>query len=296
MNLKDRLENERRVGALRRTGALDSGPEKAFDQISRLAAQMLRAPSAFISLIGSNRHYIKSSVGDGTEGVDSFERDVSLDISFCKYVVASGQQFVVDDARENDLVRNNEAVRRGVIAYAGVPFHAEGETIGALCVVDSHPRHWTDEDLEQLNSLARSVEHLLTEPTGGQDASPECEDRLLAALRLHLRAVDEYRSVIAQPAKKLDLAAERAAREEVDSSSDILNRQFRDCSGQLRGGLDRLVIDLRLYVGAEERRRKAADEFSAGSGRLDALQSAISEVTLAEEQLRVALMDAGVQL
>lgn len=296
MNLKEGLENQKRVGALRRTGALDSGPEKAFDQISRLAAQMLKAPSAFISLIGSNRHYLKSSFGDGTEGVDSFEREVSLDISFCKYVVASGEQFVVDDAREHHLVRNNEAVQRGVIAYAGVPFHAEGETIGALCVVDSHPRHWTDEDLEKLNTLARSVEQMLTQPTGGADASPECEERLLAALRLHLQAVDRYRSIVAKPPKNLDLAEERSAREEVDSTSEILNRQFKECSGQLRAGLDQLVIDLRLYVGAEERRRKAASAFADGSGRLGALQGAIAEVGLAEEQLRVAVMDAGVPL
>ncbi|MEO7278208.1 MAG: GAF domain-containing protein [Sphingomicrobium sp.] len=295
MAIEDRLEDERRVAALARTGALDSGPERAFDQICRVAAELLKVPSAFVSLIGAKRHYTKSSFGDGAPGVDSF--DVDLDISFCKFVVTSGEQFVVDDAREHHLLVNHQAVERGVIAYAGVPFEADGETIGALCVVDSEPRHWSQEDIDRLNALARSVEQLLVAPTRNEDRySPEGERRVLDALREHIRALDGYRATVARSSKRINLDAERAAREVVTETSDALDGEFRECSDQLGKGLDQLVIDLRMYLGAEERRRKAADAFAAATGRLDVLQSAISEVSLAEEQLRIAALNAGLEL
>lgn len=292
MDIEEQLNDPHRLAALRRTGAMDSGPEQSFDQICRLATELLKAPSAFVSLIDGKRHYIKSSCGDGEEGVDSFERDVSLEISFCKYVVASGEPWLVDDARENSLVRDSDAVRRGVIAYAGVPFGAEGETIGALCVVDSRPRHWSPGDIEKLNGLARSVEGLLSPAINNDESSDHSKlTGMFDALREHLRALDDYRDIVDKP--DINLSAERAALERVTKASGELHREFSTNSGLLGPGMEQLLLGLRQYFGAEERRRKAAEQFAGGSGQLGDLKAAIFEVSQAEDNLRLVALDSG---
>lgn len=272
---------------------MDSGRERSFDDICRLASDLLKAPSAFVSLLGADRHYLKSSCGDGDNGVDSFERDVSLDISFCKYVVASGEPWTVDDARENERVRDNDAVRRGVIAYAGVPFTAGGETVGALCVVDSQPRHWSEDDVRKLTVLAHSVEKLLA----GGDVEPgsvRSSEPLFDRLREYFHAVDDYRTAIENP--DLDLEVERGALERVNLASDELRREFGENSGLLGPGMEHLLLGLRKYFGAEERRRKSAEHFAAGTGTLGDLQTCMFDVSQAEEDLRLAALDSGLTL
>lgn len=273
---------------------MDSGREESFDQLCRLAAQALKAPSAFVSLINDERHYIKSSHGDGDSGVDSFERDVSLDISFCKYVVGSGEPFVVEDARRHELLKDNEAISRGVIAYAGVPFHADGESIGALCVVDSEPRSWTGDDLARLQALARSIEKLLAGSRKSSEDASKSENDLFEAVRRHLKALDAYRQIVSN--SEIDLEAERSTQKEVTTSAEALHREFSEKSGMLGPGMEPLLINLRHYFGADERRRKAAEQFACGNGHLSDLQTAIFEVTQAEDSLRLAALDSGLML
>jgi signal transduction histidine kinase len=74
-------------------------------------------------------------------------------------VVANNQPFVVENAPENPLVCDNLAVPDlGVVAYLGVPLVTADEyVLGSLCVIDSKPRTWTEEDLESLTDIAELV-------------------------------------------------------------------------------------------------------------------------------------------
>jgi formate hydrogenlyase transcriptional activator len=146
-----------RLAALRRTALLDSPPEEAFDRLTRLATNVLRVPAALVSLVDGDRQFFKSCVGLREPWASL--RQTPLTHSFCKHAVASGEPFIVPDARQNPLVKDNPAISElGVIAYAGIPLTtAEGLTLGTLCVVDSRPREWTEEEIEILRSLAASV-------------------------------------------------------------------------------------------------------------------------------------------
>jgi hypothetical protein len=292
LTIEERLNEPRRLAALRGTGLLDSGPEEPFDQICRIASELLHAPSAFVSLVAGNRQYLKSTSTSEGSGVDDFDPDVSLDSSFCKYAVASGQPFLVEDARKMPLVRDNDAVRRGVIAYAGVPFHADGEAIGAICVVDSQPRRWSDGDVDKLRSLARSLEELIAVGPGRAEA-PENDGALRESLGGFLRALDRYRAILA--ASHVDLGLEREARHDLVARSEALHRDFARAPG-VAPGSDTLIVELRRYLGAEERRRKAAERFAAGTGDLGELQDSIAEVSHAEDSLRIAALDSGIPL
>ena len=153
----EEIQNAARLEALRRTLLLDSPPEEVFDRLTRLATSVLHVPGAMVSLVDGNRQFFKSSVGLPEPWASL--RETPLTHSFCKHAVASGEPFVVSDARQDPIVRDNLGVSElGIIAYAGVPLTStEGFTLGSFCVMDAKPREWTEEDIEVLKTLAASA-------------------------------------------------------------------------------------------------------------------------------------------
>src|SRR3954451_13435875 len=146
-----------RVEAVRVTGLLDSDVTPSFDRLARLAAHVLNAPVALVSLVDADRQFFKSCLGLPEPWAS--ERGSPLTHSFGQHAVPSREPLLVDDAREHPLLRDNLAIRdMGVIAYAGVPLiDAAGFALGTLCVIDSTPRHWSTHQLELLRDLAASV-------------------------------------------------------------------------------------------------------------------------------------------
>jgi formate hydrogenlyase transcriptional activator len=155
--LEARLNDPRRLAALQRTCLLDTPPEEAFDRLTRLAAIVLRAPVAIVSLLDGERAFIKSCFGEA--GPLAVSRQTPMSHSFCKHAVASGEPFVVADVRQDPRVRNDPGVAAlGFVAYAGIPLTTQdGFTLGTLCVLDGKPRRWTSEEIESLRILTASV-------------------------------------------------------------------------------------------------------------------------------------------
>src|SRR4051812_34734442 len=152
------LDGASRLGALRATGALDSPPEENFDRLTRLAARLLRCPVALVSLVDADRQFFKSCVGLPEPWRS--RRQTPLSHSFCQHAVTSGRPFIIEDARQHPLVRDNLAVSElGVVAYAGIPLRsASGEVLGSFCAIDTKARQWTAEEVETLHALAGAVE------------------------------------------------------------------------------------------------------------------------------------------
>lgn len=146
-----------RLDALRATGLLDSDVTPSFDRLARLAAHVLNAPVALVSLVDSDRQYFKSCLGLPEPWAS--QRQSPLSHSFCQHAVASREPLLVNDAREHPVLRDNLAIRdMGVIAYAGIPLiDADGHALGTLCVIDSRPRHWATHQVQLLSDLAASV-------------------------------------------------------------------------------------------------------------------------------------------
>jgi GAF domain-containing protein len=136
---------------------MDSDITPSFDRLARLAAHVLNAPVALVSLVDADRQFFKSCLGLPEPWAS--ERQAPLTHSFCQHAVASREPLLVDDAREHELLRDNLAIRdMGVIAYAGIPLiDPDGYALGTLCVIDSRPRHWTTHQVQLLSDLAASV-------------------------------------------------------------------------------------------------------------------------------------------
>jgi PAS domain S-box-containing protein len=146
-----------RLQSLRATELLDSPPEESFDRLTRLAAQVLDAPIALVSLLDVDRQYFKSSIGLPEPWAT--RRETPLSHSFCQHVVAMGAPLVVEDARDHPLVCDSPAIAElDVVSYLGIPLLGDGdEALGSFCVIDGRPRQWTDAEIGILRDLAASV-------------------------------------------------------------------------------------------------------------------------------------------
>ena len=102
------VQEPARVKALHSTGLLDSAPDPAFDRHVRLAAEVLNAPIALVSLIDEDRQFLKSCVG--VEEPMASERETPLSHSFCQHAVAQREPLIVPDARDHPVLKHNPAV------------------------------------------------------------------------------------------------------------------------------------------------------------------------------------------
>jgi len=146
-----------RLGALKQTGLLDSPPEEAFDRLTLLASSLLHAPVAYISLVDDHRQFFKSE--QGLDAALATARETALSHSFCKHTLQAREPVVLDDARLHPTFRENPAItEHGVVAYAGVPLiTSEGHALGAFCVVERTPRHWSEDEITILRALASAA-------------------------------------------------------------------------------------------------------------------------------------------
>ena len=148
------LNDPVRLAALRTSGLLGTRRDDALDRLVEVAARLVRAPAALLSVVTPERQVVKSVAGSG-----DVRPDTRLSHSLCKHVVAAGAPLVVDDLREHPELRAHPAVTElGVVAYAGTPLHdGSGQVLGALCAFDAEPHPWTSIDLTVLRGLATGI-------------------------------------------------------------------------------------------------------------------------------------------
>ena len=141
-------------------GLVDSPRDAAMDRITQLTTRLLNTPVALVSIVeeGEDRQYFTSQQGLAEPWRTLCETPLSH--SFCQYVKKSGEPLIVSDARLDDLLKNNLAIRDlDVVAYIGVPIHnSEQQPIGALCAIDSQPRDWTEQEHQDLKMFAEMVD------------------------------------------------------------------------------------------------------------------------------------------
>ncbi|MGD1855277.1 MAG: ATP-binding protein [Leptolyngbyaceae cyanobacterium] len=149
------LQEAERLAVLDATALLDSPPEEAFDQFTRMASTILETPVSLISLVDRDRQFFKSCLGLLDPWASA--RETPLSHSFCQHVVRTEEVLAIADARQHPLLQNNLAVTElNVIAYLGIPLRtSQGYTLGSLCVIDSVPRYWAKRDITILQHLAQ---------------------------------------------------------------------------------------------------------------------------------------------
>jgi signal transduction histidine kinase/CheY-like chemotaxis protein len=148
-------ENEAlRLQALNRCEVLDTPPEAAFDDLTRLAAQICQTPVALVSLVDAGRQWFKSKVG-----LDASE--TPRDIAFCAHALTQpGELLIVPNTLADPRFAGNPLVIEAphIRFYAGAPLVTpDGFVLGSLCVIDFVSRNLSLEQRETLRVLARQV-------------------------------------------------------------------------------------------------------------------------------------------
>lgn len=148
------IQDPERLSAVRNTGLLDGGPNDQLDRFTRLARRLLRAPSSVVSLVDADRQYFAGHTGLRPDLAEAHE--TPLTHSFCQWAVATREPLAVDDARTHPLFHDSPAVEEyDVGSYCGVPIMTkDGHALGTLCVIDSEPRRWDEDDIAALTDLA----------------------------------------------------------------------------------------------------------------------------------------------
>ena len=150
-----------RVCALQELQMLDTPPETRFDDITQEAMSYFQVPIALVSLVDSTRQWFKSCQGLGASETDR-------NISFCGHAINHDDILYVPNALEdlrfstNPLVLGEPFIR----FYAGAPLIIRANVrVGTLCIIDSQPREFSDEELAVLRELANVVQYeLCTSP------------------------------------------------------------------------------------------------------------------------------------
>ncbi len=143
-------EESVRLEALRLHDLKSGENEAAFDELARLAAVLLDAPTAFFSLVDRDRIHFKARFGSAVT-------EAPREGSFCAATIAGEDILVVPDATLDERFRRHPMVTGEEKArfYAGVPVRtAEGYKVATLGVIDRRPRELAERERDALRSLA----------------------------------------------------------------------------------------------------------------------------------------------
>ncbi len=150
-------DEQSRLEALWQLRILDTPPEERFDRLTRVARRLFDVPIALVSLVDERRQWFKSRAGlSATE--------TPRETSFCGHTILEDAPLIVPNALEDIRFHDNPLVVREpkVRFYGGCPLRApNGQRIGALCLMDTKPREFGEDDILVLKDLAAMVEHEL---------------------------------------------------------------------------------------------------------------------------------------
>jgi diguanylate cyclase (GGDEF)-like protein len=142
-----------RLAALDSYDILDTPAEEAFDRITRIARSVFGTPISTVTFVDGHRQWFKSRQGVA-------DHETCKPDSFCNVALRQDEVLVVPDALEDPRFAKTGLVTGApnIRFYAGAPLRsADGQGLGALCVIDTKPREFTGEQAAVLRDLAGVV-------------------------------------------------------------------------------------------------------------------------------------------
>lgn len=146
-------DEDARLASLYELDVLDTVLEDAYDQITRLAAQLCGAPISLISLVDRERQWFKSRHGLAAT-------ETPRELAFCAHAILGWEVFEVEDADKDVRFADNPLTTGAphVKFYAGVPLRGpDRQALGTLCVIGPEARQLRPEQREALQALAAQV-------------------------------------------------------------------------------------------------------------------------------------------
>ena len=154
---RDVVDETARQAALERLQLVGGVDDPPLDRIIATARDLFGVSGAALNVIDGDRQWVMAALG-----VDA--ADSPRDETICDHTIREPELHVVADVRLDDRFRDMpwadgpDAMR----FYAGYPIETpDGQRIGALCILDPSPRHFTEGDGALLRDLALQAQSLL---------------------------------------------------------------------------------------------------------------------------------------
>ena len=148
--MRSNPDEQERLRRLERYGISRTPPEAAFDDITKLLADLFGTPIAYLCTTEAKHHWFKSIIGIELD-------EVPRSISFCDHTLKHKGVMVVPDATLDARFADNPMVTgpHHIRFYAGVTLRdADGFALGTLAVADTVPRVATERQKDSLLRLA----------------------------------------------------------------------------------------------------------------------------------------------
>jgi diguanylate cyclase (GGDEF)-like protein len=146
-----------RVGATAPAAPLHGPLAASMERFAALASTALRAPLAFIALVGDDRRCF--AVGAKVPSWVAHDPGLLTRAGIVDRICAAGAPIVIEDAVAEAAPHQVDAARALEIAgMLGAPLIlSDGKCVGVFCAADSVPTTWTAEDIEMMTSLAATT-------------------------------------------------------------------------------------------------------------------------------------------
>ncbi len=134
------------------------------EQLMRIvqdAAMKLKTPIALVTVVMEQLQFFKAHYGLPDDLAES--RGTDKDVSFCQFIVNTEQPLELVDAKDMPGIPQKLVEEYGIRAYLGMPIKSNNQVIGSLCVLDTEPHSFSEEEKENLKNLADHVNNRLIE-------------------------------------------------------------------------------------------------------------------------------------
>ncbi|HWH36956.1 MAG TPA: ATP-binding protein [Candidatus Limnocylindrales bacterium] len=232
-----------RLAAIRRYDILDTPPDGAFDRITALAARVLNAPIAIVSIVDHDRIWFKSHHGVEVE-------QIGRDPGLCASAILQDGPWIINDAPRDPRALANPLVAGdfGLKFYAGVPLRtSDGHNLGTLCILDFEPRELSADATATLEDLAEMVVDELELRLASRLAIAEAREREYLKDALMGMLSHELRT----PVTTIFGAAQLLSRKPTEASHDRMAELFPDIISESERLL-RLIEDLLVLTRLEQ--------------------------------------------
>lgn len=156
---------EERLIALESYNIFDADIKDQLSGLIELASGICETPISLVNLLDSHHQITKANKGWNLG-------KIPLESSFCRYTIKGDELMIVEDTHQDERFKNSPFVQGNpnIRFYAGAPLtNKDGNTLGALCVVDTKKRTLTgkqkaslqllaDEAMARLELLKRNIE------------------------------------------------------------------------------------------------------------------------------------------
>jgi diguanylate cyclase (GGDEF)-like protein/PAS domain S-box-containing protein len=151
------VNDQHRLNAIRDLGLQAIADRDVFSRITLLATATLDCPIALLSVVEQERQWFLGRTGTDLD-------ETSIEDSFCVYCVLSEGPLLIEDARTDPVLRNNQLVTGApfIRSYLGVPIRSDdGLLLGALCAISPEPGAFRPDQIAPLAMLAELAEQSL---------------------------------------------------------------------------------------------------------------------------------------